>query len=144
MQLKSGKVFNLPFAEAEEVRGGGESGGDDSFFPGGYDPSGDEGGFPGGSGAGRPSSGGPSSGGPSSGGPSSGGPSSGPMGGDGFPGGFRAATSGPGKQLPAVQRAEMLGLAGKVTSNASLYKTYVVGVSYLFPHKVQWNELKAN
>ncbi|MEC8300185.1 MAG: hypothetical protein VX035_00595, partial [Planctomycetota bacterium] len=104
------KVFTLPFAEAEEVRGGGDSGGgDDSFFPGGYDPSGDEGGFPGGSGAGRPSSGGPSSGGPSSGGPSSGGPSSGPMGDDGFPGGFGAATSGPGKQLPAVQRAEMLG-----------------------------------
>ncbi|MEC7597901.1 MAG: hypothetical protein VX936_05955, partial [Planctomycetota bacterium] len=133
------KVFNLPFAEAEEVRGGGESGGgDDSFFPGGYDPSGDEGGFPegsgagrpsgSGSGAGRPSSGGPSSGGPSS-GPSSGGPSSGPMGDDGFPGGFGAATSGPGKQLPAVQRAEMLGVAGKVASNASLYKTYVVGVS---------------
>lgn len=63
------------------------------------------------------------------------------FGGSGFMSGMGQSIGG--RQVPMVQRQEMLGVAGKVQRNVRLYNTYVVGVSFLFPHKVQWAEFEA-
>lgn len=153
-------IMSLPMAPApasdsrtsrreEPDTSGGTLGGFPGSFPGsgssGFPSSGPGGGGSGGSGRGRNSGSGSSSG-------SSGFPGSFPSGdGDtgpgtlgGFPGapGATGMTAG-GRMVPMVQQNEMVGVAGRVPGNTRLYNTYVISVSYLFPHKVQWNEFEA-
>lgn len=157
------KVFDLPLAPEPEGdsrsnrrEDEGTSSGPGLGFPGSFPGSGGSGfpsSGPGGASGGGSGRGGRSSGSGSSGSGSSGFPGSFPSSGESdggsgsigsFPGapGLSGVTAG-GRSVPMVQQNEMVGVAGRVPANTRLYNTYVVSVSYLFPHKVQWNEFES-